>query len=100
MVVLSIIFILAALIVPALQHARKSEQERRMLENQSSPTYPANIGLRVGDKVDIPSLSKSGVINKIHGDYVDVILVDDPHNPLKDINQALLRKTYNYEFNK
>ena len=85
LVVIAIIAIVAAMIIPAVERAKQKQQYYQ---------YHPQSHLRVGDKVSVPSINLTGVVNAIYYDVIDIETITGVH---RGVNKLLVVKLQDAE---
>jgi|ERR1043165_6622012 Tfp pilus assembly major pilin PilA len=89
LVILGIIAMLFGLLIPVLQKA-KQNQNQQIQQSQV-------VQFKVGDKVVIESLSKTGIVNEIEfGGKLEILTLDNPYSSLS-VNPILVKKVIDAE---
>ena len=95
LVVIAIVAILAAMLIPAIDKARKknnhpnSEQPIRQVERPvSTKTF------HIGDLVVIGGINKTGVVNEVGFDGNNVTIITAEGQKIENINSAVLEKIF------
>ena len=85
LVAIAYIAIIAAMIIPAVQHAKQ-----RVQYNQ----YHPKVQFRIGDKVNVPSINLTGVVNAVYFDTLDIETTIGVH---RGVNKWLVSKIQDVE---